>query len=351
MTLHVRNLSHRYPHSGWVLREISARAQGGRVTAIIGPNAAGKSTLLRCAIGAIRPKRGSVQIGGSSAHRMSPARLAQTVAYVPQRSHVAADFTVRQIVELGRFALTPDDAKIENALRRLELEDLAARRYHELSVGQQQRVTLARAVAQLAPDGHLIADEPTSAMDLRHVHDTMTLLRELADGGATVLVAMHDLTIAAASADDIWLLDGGRLRAAGPVSEVMQVAKLEHTFNVMFERVSLSNGRTVLVSIAPGARDASTMPESAQPLETPEAADDEVVSIAPADDEVDAAPAGIDKVAFREPAHDDLPQDEPLLGEAPADDSVDERVTGSEEADDWLDSPAEDSERSERDET
>lgn len=259
MTLEVRGVSHRYPRSGWVLREISVQARPGRITALIGPNASGKSTLLRCAIGSLKPSRGSVRLHGTNVHRMRPSRVAQAIAYVPQRSHVAADFTVRQIVDLGRYALAPDDAKVDAALRRLELEDLAERRYHELSVGQQQRVTLARAMAQLAPDGHLIADEPTSAMDLRHVHDTMGLLRELADGGATVLVAMHDLTAAATCADDVWLLDDGRLKAAGVVSEVMDVAKLELVFNTMFERVQLRSGRSVLVSIAPGTGEDTTM--------------------------------------------------------------------------------------------
>jgi len=259
MTLEVRGLSHRYPRSGWVLREISVQARPGRVTAIIGPNASGKSTLLRCAIGAIKPSRGSVRLHASNVHRMRPSLLAQTVAYVPQRSHVAADFTVRQIVELGRYALTPDRAKVEAAIRRLELEELVDRRYYELSVGQQQRVTLARALAQLAPDGHLLADEPTSAMDLRYVHDTMVLLRELADGGATALVAMHDLTVAAAWADDVWLMDNGRLKAAGTVSDVMDVAKLELVFSAMFERVQTRSGRSVLVSIAPGSGESRTI--------------------------------------------------------------------------------------------
>ena len=279
MSLVVRNLSHRYPgaHSGWVLREFSAQASPGKITAVIGPNAAGKSTLLRCAIGALKPKRGNVEIHSHAVHRLRPAKLAQQIAYVPQRSFVAADFTVRQIVELGRFALAPDHDQIDAALRRLELEDLAERRYHELSVGQQQRVTLARAVAQLAPNGHLIADEPTSAMDLRHVHDTMTLLRELADGGATVLVAMHDLTVAAAGADEVWLLDGGRLKAAGPAGEVMQVATLELVFNTLFERVKLASGREALVAIGPTGR--QTVPVA------PESATDTTIAAVHADDE------------------------------------------------------------------
>ena len=111
---------------------------------------------------------------------------------MPQRSTVSAAFTVREVVELGRFALPPSRRRVDQALADLDLQEGADRPYPALSVGQQQRVTLARAVAQLASDGHLVLDEPTSAMDLRHVRDTMKLLRRLADGGATVLVALHD---------------------------------------------------------------------------------------------------------------------------------------------------------------
>jgi iron complex transport system ATP-binding protein len=247
VTLVAEQLGHAY---GGVqaLADVSVAAAAGKITAVIGPNAAGKSTLLRCAIGGLRPTQGRVLIDGEPAHRLPTARLARRVAYVPQRSVVSAAFTVREVVELGRYALPPDRARIDDALDRLDLVQVAGRPYPALSVGQQQRAALARAVAQLAGDGHLVLDEPTSAMDLRHVRDTVRLLRRLADGGATVVVAVHDLTLAAAAADECWLLDRGRLAASGPTRSVMDLDRMASVFGVGFEWVDRSGRDPILVA-------------------------------------------------------------------------------------------------------
>ncbi|MHC4414491.1 MAG: ABC transporter ATP-binding protein [Planctomycetota bacterium] len=234
MTLAVVRLTHCYGPLR-ALDGVDVEATPGRITAVIGPNASGKSTLLRCIIGGLRPTEGQVLIEGAPAHRLKTKRRAQRIAYVPQRAVVSAAFTVREVVELGRYALPPDRGQVELALRRLDLADVAGRPYPALSVGQQQRTTLARAVAQLARDGHLILDEPTSAMDLRHVRDSLMLLGELAEAGATVLIAMHDLPLASIVADDCWLLESGRLVAAGTTSEVLKLERLRAVFGVRFE--------------------------------------------------------------------------------------------------------------------
>jgi ABC-type cobalamin/Fe3+-siderophores transport system ATPase subunit len=237
VTLIVQQLSHAYGEIE-ALRQVSAAASAGKITAILGPNAAGKSTLLKCMIGAIRPTSGMVSIDGKPAHKTHPYWLARKVAYVPQRSTVSAAFTVRQVVELGRYVLPVQPRRIDEALKRLELIELADRPYAALSVGQQQRVTLARAYAQLEPGGHLILDEPMSAMDLRHVRDGMALLRELADQGATVLIAMHDLSLAASAADEAWLLHEGRLVAGGETCSVLNVELLRRVFDVEFRWIA-----------------------------------------------------------------------------------------------------------------
>ncbi len=234
MSLVFEGLSHSYGQLR-ALESVAVEAAPARITAVIGPNAAGKSTLLRCAIGALRPTQGRALIDGVPAHQLRTRRLAERIAYVPQRSIVSAAFTVREVVELGRYALPPSRGRVEEALGRLDLVEVADRPYLALSVGQQQRATLARAVAQLAPDGHLILDEPTSAMDLRHVRNSLSLLRDLARDGATVLLAMHDLALAAAAADESWLLENGRLIAAGPTADVMHVDRLQSVFGVEFE--------------------------------------------------------------------------------------------------------------------
>ncbi len=239
-SLVVDHLSHSYGDIV-ALRQVSAIAQPGKITALLGPNAAGKSTLLRCIIGAIKPTSGRVLLDGKPTHGRSPYHLAQRMAYVPQRSTVAAAFTVREVVELGRYVLPRNHHRIELALQRMELTDLVDRPYAALSVGQQQRVTLARALAQLpnsiedsAKAGHLILDEPVSAMDLKHVRDVVVLLRELTGQGVTIIMAMHDLTRAADMADDVWLMDEGTL-IAGTACDVLTVERLQQVYGVPFE--------------------------------------------------------------------------------------------------------------------
>jgi iron complex transport system ATP-binding protein len=281
VTLIVQHLRHRYGDVE-ALRGVSAQAMPGRITAVLGPNASGKSTLLRCIIGAIRPTAGVVLIDGTPAHAMSAYYLAQKISYVPQRSVVSASFTVREVVELGRYALPASPARIDEALLRMELVCIADRPYAALSVGQQQRVTMARALAQLAvgkvpsaeyraPSGddsvlgtrnselqqptaasYLILDEPVSGMDLRHVQDVMSLLRQLAACGTTILVAMHDLSLAASVADDAWLLDDGRLVVAGSVEEVLDAERLSAVFEVEFEWIRSPRGTPTLLAVKQG---------------------------------------------------------------------------------------------------
>ncbi len=247
MSIAVMDVIHRYKGAGIpAIKGVNAVATPGRITAVIGPNAAGKSTLLRCVIGALVPTSGTVLVDGEPSHRMTTRSLAGRLAYVPQRPQVAAAFTVREVIELGRYALPANRQRVDDTLHRLELDSIADQPFPSLSVGQQQRVTLGRAVAQLGPKGHLVLDEPTSAMDLRHAARSTTLLRELADKDVTVVIAMHDLKLAANVSDDCWLLDAGRLVAAGPTAEVMQIDRLQAVFGVRFEWVQRPDGAPIL---------------------------------------------------------------------------------------------------------
>jgi len=272
VSVDVRDLVFAYPGAP-VLGGITAVAATGRITAVLGPNAAGKSTLLRCAIGALVPGAGAVLVQGTPAHRLRGRALATRIAYVAQRSAVAAPFTVREVIEIGRYALPRDPRRITDALARLDLAEVADRPYPALSVGQQQRVAVARAVAQAEPGSCLVLDEPTASMDLRHAGICFAVLRDLAAEGMTVLLAMHDLGAAASIADDAWLLDpagagigegggdaggrgggGARLAAAGPVAEVMETDRLARIFGVPFAWVDRPGGGRVLVSEIHGCR-------------------------------------------------------------------------------------------------
>ena len=250
MPIDVDNVS--FAYGGVVaLRQVSAFASAGRITALIGPNASGKSTLLRCIIGSLQPQTGSIMIDGKRVSDFSTRQLAQRIAYVPQRSIVSAAFSVRQVIELGRYALPANARKVNLGLEQLDLTDIADRPYPKLSIGQQQRVTFARAVAQLNGDGHFILDEPTSAMDLRHIASCTRLLREIAEGGATVILALHDLSLAACVADDIWLMNEGRMLASGAVRDVMDISRLQSVFGVPFEWVNDASGKRLVAGFNP----------------------------------------------------------------------------------------------------
>ncbi len=235
-----------YPRGKPVLQDVNAALMPGRVTALIGPNASGKSTLVRLMLGALHPDAGRVSLGGMEVGRLRPAARARWVSYVPQRGGVGFAFTVRQIVAMARYVA--GDAKqrgdaIERLLIDYDLADVADRPFPYLSGGQQQRVLLARAHAQSLGGGRvMLLDEPASHLDLRHAHALMHRLRGLADGGLAVLVVVHDLNLALRYADDAWLLDAGRLVAAGPWDRVLTPEVLQPVYGVALRRVEPEAG-------------------------------------------------------------------------------------------------------------
>ncbi|MEO1236335.1 MAG: ABC transporter ATP-binding protein [Planctomycetota bacterium] len=252
-----------------VLRGVSATLTAGRLTAVVGPNAAGKSTLLRVMLGQVRPTAGAgagaVEVGGEPVERLRGVELARRLAYVPQRGGSSFGFTVRETVAMGRFAFG-DERGVDEAIAALGLESVAGRPFGELSGGQQQRVLVARAWAQagggqpgvtevgleLPGAGGFLADEPTSSLDVGRAEGVMRLLRGLADRGWAVGVVLHSLDAAARWADEAWLLDGrGGLRA-GPVEEVLTPGVLGPVYGVELEAVEHA-GRRLFVAVDVGA--------------------------------------------------------------------------------------------------
>lgn len=244
---------HNGPSSrGEVVRGVSVTLRPGTVTAVLGPNGAGKSTLLRLLLGTLRPTAGSVKLGEEDASALDPWRRAGAVAYIGQRSELAGPMTVRRVIELGRHAVGDSDAAVDRAMSRAGVADLADQVFQTLSAGQQQRVSMARAMAQLdGPAGPLgktlLADEPVSAMDPRHAVSTLGLLRSLASDGAAVAVVLHDLTLALRFADTALVLncEGGQA-ATGPVEGVLIPAVLGPVYGVGFEVLNGASGRAVV---------------------------------------------------------------------------------------------------------
>jgi iron complex transport system ATP-binding protein len=218
-----------------ILQDVSFSLERGRILAVCGANGAGKSTLLRMLYRFQPPSAGSVLLDGQDLWRM-PARLAaRRVAAVLQEQPTDFALTVRQMVGLGRLphrdglarAGAEDQARIEAALLRMDLLRHADAGFGTLSGGERQRVAIARALAQ-DPD-LLVLDEPTNHLDIRHQLEVLTLLRDL---GVTVVLTLHDLTLAAEHADRLLLLEGGRMLAIGPPEAVLCPDNIARAFAV-----------------------------------------------------------------------------------------------------------------------
>lgn len=246
-TFSLRGVTYGYETGRPVVEGATASLRAGRVCAVIGPNAAGKTTLLRLMLGQLEPWAGAVELEGRAVAAMPVRERARRMSYVPQRGGVSFAFTVREVVAMGRFA-AGGGRDVEAAMRACEVEGLGDRPFVELSGGQQQRVLVARAMAQASSGGRvMLLDEPGSNMDLRHQHALMRLLRLQAEAGLAVCVVLHDLNLAAAYADDVWLMEAGRVTAAGPRDEVMTAERLAGAYGVALRVVEVG-GRAVFVA-------------------------------------------------------------------------------------------------------
>lgn len=224
----------------YLLRDVSCEVAPGEVLGIIGPNAAGKSTLLSILGGERAPASGEVSLLGKPLAAWSPPALARVRAVVRQRSEVAFDLRVLDVVLLGRFAHagrgdSADDSRAAHrALDEVGLADVAERPYAHLSGGEQRRVQIARALAQVSGDGprFLLLDEPLANLDLHHQLDTLALLRRKAKGGLGIAVVLHELTLSARACDRLLVLADGRTARAGPPAEVLTPGLLASVFRV-----------------------------------------------------------------------------------------------------------------------
>lgn len=252
--LRADGVSFAYRSTQPVLRTASLSCEPGQLVALAGPNGAGKSTLLRVLAGLRAPDDGRVTLDGECISAMAAAKRAARVAYVSQRPSLAAAMSVRQLVTLGRHTRPRNDAAVGLALAQLHIEAMADDVMHELSMGQQQRASLARALAQLNGSDPqrcvLLADEPVSAMDPAFAIRTLGLLRKLADGGLCIVIVLHDLTLAARFSTHAALLGrDGTIAASGTADAVLSPDMLTPVFGVTFERVRTSAGPAIVACV------------------------------------------------------------------------------------------------------
>jgi iron complex transport system ATP-binding protein len=247
-----------------VLDGISLEVPEGQFLALVGPNGAGKTTLLRTANGLLVPDSGRVTVDGGDVAELSTKAVGRRVATVPQATSVAFEFDVEDVVAMGRTphrsrfspADTADREAVEAALERTDTAQFADRSIDSLSGGERQRVLLARALAQETPT--LLLDEPTASLDINHQVRTLSLARKLADEGKTIVAAIHDLELAARFCDNMALLAGGDIVAAGPPEEVLTAERLETAFGVRTavatNPVTGTRAVTPLSDVPPGDR-------------------------------------------------------------------------------------------------
>ena len=233
-------------HARQILKGISIESQDKELVGILGPNGSGKSTLLKCIYRILKPDAGAVYLDGEELHSMSVKSSAKKMAVVAQHNYYNFDFTVREVVMMGRAphkkTLERDNARdyqiVDEALKTVQMEEFADRTFSTLSGGEQQRVILARALAQQTPA--LILDEPTNHLDITHQIMLMELVKKL---NITVISAIHDLNIAAAYCDKIYVLKDGVLEAYGTPQEVLTPELIRRIYRVESEIVYDSHGK------------------------------------------------------------------------------------------------------------
>ena len=219
-----------------VLRGVNLSVARGSVTALAGPNGVGKSTLLRLLSGSLKPSLGSTRVSGVDAATLSVRERARMVAIVPQNVELPPGTAVLEVVLMGRnphmgllsWERESDVDIAMEAMRMTDCDDLLDRPVDELSGGERQRVAIAMALAQQTPA--LLLDEPTANLDLAYQPVIMSLMRELASAGKTVVVAVHDLTLAGQFCDEVALMSGGVMEAVGKPEEVLTEANIRKAY-------------------------------------------------------------------------------------------------------------------------
>lgn len=217
-----------------ILSNIDLAVCAGEFVALVGPNGAGKSTLLGVLSGDVQPDSGIVEIFGRPVAQWDPISLAQRRAVLPQHCEVTFPFRVDEVVAMGRspWMRTPagihDEAIVDAAMAAVEIMELRARTMSALSGGEAARVALARVLAQDAQ--LLLLDEPTAALDIRHVARSMEQVRAHVDKGGAAIVVLHDLDLAASYADRVVIVAQGSVRVDAPPAEALGAELLTEVY-------------------------------------------------------------------------------------------------------------------------
>jgi len=255
MNITVQGVTFSY-RSNPTLRGVSLEIKNSKVLGLIGPNGSGKTTLLKCINKILEPKQGTIMLDSRAVKKMNRLEVAKYVGYVPQSSVDNPEgLPVLEIVLMGRRphigwqSSEKDIEKVWAALKALNIEHIAMRNFFELSGGEQQRVLIARSLAQEAKV--LLLDEPTSNLDIRHQLEVMDLTRKLvAKENLAAAIAIHDLNLAYRFCDKIVMMQDGEVYAAGDTGAVLTAENVRMVYGVDVE-VNSSNNVPFIIPIAP----------------------------------------------------------------------------------------------------
>ncbi|MFT4153666.1 heme ABC transporter ATP-binding protein [Parafilimonas sp.] len=240
-----------------ILHPMSFEVAQGKLTVLLGPNGAGKSTLLRLLAGEEKASKGNILINNKPLARYTIQQLALQRAVLTQQYAVPLPFSCEEIVMMGRYphqqysSRSNDKKIVERCMERMEVTEFASRLFHTLSGGEQQRVQLARVLAQLyhspAEEENdfsnkiLLLDEPTASMDYRHQQLCMERAKSLSQQGCTVLAVLHDLNLAARYADNIFLMKDGSLLVQGKSNEALQPSIISEVYETAIDIIQIDD--------------------------------------------------------------------------------------------------------------
>ncbi len=222
----------------WLMREATLTLPTGQLIALVGPNGAGKSTLLRLLAGIWQPTVGQVTLNHQNLQHFSRTTLAKHLTFLPQQTVIEFAFTVQDLVRMGRYPyLTPsqfereeDKSQVIAAMKSTDVLPLASRLITELSGGERQRVFIARSLATQA--NILLLDEPTANLDIAHALELLELLVKLCQQGKTIILALHDLNAAIRYANQVILIQQGRIISLGSPEQVLTAENILAVFGV-----------------------------------------------------------------------------------------------------------------------
>ena len=237
--IEVKNISKKYGSKA-VVNDVSFQIKRGKITSFIGANGAGKSTVLGMMSRLLKRDSGEVFIDGKELSQWKTNELAKVLAILKQSNHLSVRLTIRDLVAFGRFPhsqgnLTEvDQAKIDEALHYMQLEDIQDKFLEELSGGQRQRAFIGMVLAQ--DTDYILLDEPLNNLDMKHSVQIMKMLRRITDElGKTVIIVIHDINFASCYSDEIIALQNGEISVCGTVDEIMQASTLSELYDMDFE--------------------------------------------------------------------------------------------------------------------